>query len=284
LNETEAADYTTPGAMPQPTAPRPSPAAEQESPEPGSAAPAKAADLTVNKVLAGAGAAATSAVLGSYFGATGTVAGAALGSVASTVATTLYQRSLDRTRDTIVAKVRLTGGRSTDLSDTPTVQLTAPEPSESPDEEASPDEATVQLHVEPVLRPRRKWLWIGATVVLVFALGLLVVTGLEWAKGSSLTTDQPGTSVGRVLTPASGGRDRTAEPTSEAPTSSAVPSTEPTATSTDEPTESTEPSAGATSTDEPDSDTDSTRDNERGGTATPLRTPEIPVPDARQND
>jgi hypothetical protein len=32
-------------------------------------------DLTVNKVVAGAGAAATSAVLGSYFGAMGTVGG-----------------------------------------------------------------------------------------------------------------------------------------------------------------------------------------------------------------
>jgi hypothetical protein len=263
--------------MPQPTAPRPTPTAEHESPEPGSAASTRAADLTVNKVLAGAGAAATSAVLGSYFGATGTVAGAALGSVASTVATTLYQRSLDRTRDTIVARVRLTGGRRTDLSDTPTVQLTAPEPSQSS------DEATTQLHVEPVLRPRRKWLWLGATVV-VFVLGLLVVTGLEWAKGSSLTTDQPGTSVGRVLTPASGGQDRMAEPTSEEATPSAEPTTEPTATSTDEPTESAESSAGATSTDERDSDAGSTRQNERGGTATPLPTPEVPVPDARQND
>src|SRR4051794_6115339 len=170
--------------MPHPAAPRPSPA-DADTPAADAAAPRKA-DLTLNKVIAGAGAAATSAVLGSYFGATGTVTGAALGSVAGTVATNFYQRSLDRTRDTVLARVRLTGRRP-ELSEPPTVQLTAPMP--------SPDAPTTQLRVEPVLRrPRRIWLWAGATV-LVFVIGLLVVTGLEWAKGSSLTTGQPGTSV-----------------------------------------------------------------------------------------
>jgi hypothetical protein len=172
-------------------------------------------DLTINKVVAGAGAAATSAVLGSYFGATGTVMGAALGSVASTVATTLYQHSLDRTRDKVLARVRLSGGRRTDLSDTPTVRLSVPQPRQPVEPE------TTVLHVEPILRrPRRMWLWVGATV-LVFVIGLLVVTGLEWAKGSSLTTGQPGTSVGRVLTPS----DQRAgtEPTSDEATPSAEP-------------------------------------------------------------
>ena len=54
-----------------------------------------APDLTVNKVLAGAGAAITAAVLGSFFGVAGTVVGAAVGSVASTIATSLYERSLN---------------------------------------------------------------------------------------------------------------------------------------------------------------------------------------------
>jgi hypothetical protein len=54
-----------------------------------------APDLTVNKVLAGAGAAVTSAVLGSFFGVAGTVVGAAVGSVASTIATSLYESSLN---------------------------------------------------------------------------------------------------------------------------------------------------------------------------------------------
>lgn len=263
-----------PGAMPQPTAPRPTPAADTATTEAeGTAAAKAAADLTINKVLAGAGAAATSAVLGSFFGATGTVMGAALGSVASTVATTLYQRSLDRTRDTIVARVKLRPGRGTAISEAPTVQLTVPEPRVAPDVEAE----TTVMHVEPVLRNRRKiWLLVGATV-LVFAIGLLAVTGLEWAKGSSLTTGQPGTSVGRVLTPASDGRDdsdqNTTESDSDQTTSSAEPTEEP--TSTDEPTPSAESTEEATSTDGPDASAEpnaSARENDRGSTATPRPT------------
>src|SRR4051794_34870406 len=65
--------------------------------------PARKVDLTVNKVIAGAGAAATSAVLGSFFGALGTVAGAAIGAIASTMATSLYEHSLNRTQDTVAA-------------------------------------------------------------------------------------------------------------------------------------------------------------------------------------
>ncbi len=264
--------------MPQPTAPRPTPAAaDTASPDAEGTASAKAAaDLTINKVLAGAGAAATSAVLGSYFGATGTVAGAALGSVASTLATTLYQRSLDRTRDTIVARVKLRPGRSTAISEAPTVQLRVPEPRVAPDVEAE----TTVMHVEPaqpVLRnPRRIWLLAGATV-LVFAIGLLAVTGLEWAKGSSLTTGQPGTSVGRVLTPAADGRDdseqNATESDSDQTTSSAEPTEEP--TSTDEPRSSAESTAEATSTDGPDASaepTDAARQNDRGSTTTPRPT------------
>jgi hypothetical protein len=259
--------------MPQPTAPRPSPAADSASPQTQATTPAKAADLTLNKVIAGAGAAATSAVLGSYFGATGTVTGAALGSVASTVATTLYQRSLDHTRDTLLARVRLTSGRRSDLSDTPTVQLTAPMPPAHTEEPA-----TTQLRVEPVLRrPRRMWVWAGATV-LVFVIGLLVVTGLEWAKGSSLTTGQPGTSVGRVLTPSGGHEDRErTETTSEVPTPSAEPTSEP--ESTRESTSSTE----SAPTSEPGSGLESTRERS-SGTATPQPTPDLQIPDLRQND
>lgn len=185
-------------------------------------------DLTVNKVLAGAGAAATSAVLGSFFGAAGTVAGAALGSVASTVAATIYQRYLDRTRDTIVARIRPVAGGSSPSELTLPMQRTG-------------EDETVWLRVEPVVPPasprRRWWMWAGATV-LVFVIGLLAVTGIEWAKGSTLSSNDSGTSVGRVLggarsaptepttAPAapsgSTGRTSTADPTAE-PSSTAVP-------------------------------------------------------------
>ncbi|MBV9921566.1 MAG: hypothetical protein JOY78_12025, partial [Pseudonocardia sp.] len=65
--------------------------------------------LTVSKVVAGAGAAVTTAVVGSAFGADGTVVGAAVGSVVSAVAAAAYERSLDRTRQIVVARVRPAG-------------------------------------------------------------------------------------------------------------------------------------------------------------------------------
>lgn len=286
--------------MPQPTAPRPTPAAERESPEVEPSATQKAADLTVNKVLAGAGAAATSAVLGSFFGATGTVFGAALGSVASTVATVVYQRSLDRTRDTLVARVRVPRRRQqTEVSDAPTVRLEVPRPRESP------EAATTQLRVEPALRrPRRIWLWAGATV-LVFVLGLLVVTGLEWAKGSTLTTGQSGTSVGRVIAPPPAtADDGSGEDQGTTGTGSAEPTDDPDqdatgtgATGTDDPdrddrstaapTPSAPPSEQPTRTPAPDSGAEPSapaREGDRGDTdGDAVRTPEVPAPDAPPN-
>lgn len=156
-----------------PTAPPDSPTIEVRT-------PAAAPDLTVNKVIAGAGAAATAAVLGSYLGAAGTVAGAAVGSVASTVATTLYQRSLDRTRHAVVARIRpgtIPAQRRRSTADADTVVF------------------------EPVSPPRRPWRRPIVAAVVVFVLGLAAVTGLEWIKGSTLVTDETGTSVGRVVAP-----------------------------------------------------------------------------------
>lgn len=151
----------------------------------------KKPELTVTKVLAGAGAAATSAVLGSFFGADGTVYGAAFGSVASTVATTLYQRSLDRTRETLLARVRVRRPGGQDDSEVATVLLPRPAADGTP-----PD-------VRPDLpaRPRPHWLlWAGVTA-LVFVIAMVVITGIELAKGSTLTGNDSGTSVGRVVAP-----------------------------------------------------------------------------------
>lgn len=247
--------YPTPDS---PTFPRPRPGDEpptQQLNAPSvSQAPAKAApDLTVNKVIAGAGAAATSAVLGSYFGAGGTVTGAALGSAASMIATVIYQRSLDRTRDTLVAKVRLTPGRRADIavpvaSAPPEARVRMPTPRQTPDAE------TVRLRVEPDIRParRRAWLWIGATV-LVFAIGLLTVTGVEWAKGSSLTTGESGTSVGRVIDGNRGAAAPTEEPESTETTATPEPSSspEPSTDPTEEPTPSDSSESDSTSDADP---------------------------------
>jgi hypothetical protein len=236
-------------SMPEPpTAPHLRPVAEPPrqrlSSPTESTAPAPAApDLTINKVIAGAGAAATSAVLGSFFGAAGTVTGAALGSVASTIASVIYQRSLDRTRDRLVARVRVTPGRRPDVASPSAVEF------KMPAQRTAPDAETVRLRVEPAIQPprrRRAWLWVGATV-LVFAIGLLAVTGVEWAKGSSITTGESGTSVGRVI---DGNRGATA-PT-QAPEATATPesssSSEPTTAPTQEPTPSNSPESGTAPT------------------------------------
>ncbi|NMO89046.1 hypothetical protein [Actinomycetospora sp. TBRC 11914] len=57
--------------------------------------------LSVPQIVAGALAAATAAILGSFMGVAGTIGGAAVASVISTVGSSLYQRSLERTRDAV---------------------------------------------------------------------------------------------------------------------------------------------------------------------------------------
>ena len=180
-----------------------------------------AADLSVNKLLAGAGAAVTSAVIGSFFGVAGTVAGAAIGSVASTIATSLYERSLNTTLDRIRARLNTGGG------------------------------VDVEERAEP--QAPRPWArWAGVTA-MVFLLGMLVVTGFEFVKGSSIA-GTPGTSVGGVLEPSSTGADAPsvapttsakARSTKERTTRSATPTPSATAAPTRSATPTTTAPAGA---------------------------------------
>jgi hypothetical protein len=211
----------------------------------------KKPELTVTKVLAGAGAAATSAVLGSFFGADGTVYGAAFGSVASTVATTLYQRSLDRTKETLVARVRVRRPGGQDDSEVATVLLPRP-PADGTPPDVRPDVPA---------RARPHWLlWAGVTA-LVFVIAMVVITGIELAKGSTLTGNDSGTSVGRVVAPPpkdplpaeeAGSADTT---TTEAPSTSDADST---ATET--------PAPGATEQDTQQRDEQQTQGDQQGGT------------------
>ncbi|MCF7552794.1 hypothetical protein [Pseudonocardia sp. WMMC193] len=176
----------------------------------------KKVDLTLTKVAAGAAAAATSAVAGSYLGAAGTVAGAAIGSVVTTIATTMYQRSLDKTRETVLQRVKLPGRGAADT----TVLAEPVDPL-----------ATIPMQrdgglVAPVLpapeqRPwyTRKRVWVtAATTVVAFAVGLLVITGVEWAKGSPISGGESGTSVGRVVTGGSAPSEEPRSETTESPT------------------------------------------------------------------
>jgi hypothetical protein len=178
------------------------------------------AELSISKVLAGGLAAATSAVLGSHFGASGTVGGAALGSIVTTVGASLYQRSLERARDRVARQV-------------PLPHLTRPNAAASPDDQTSIETGTDGATVRSPLAVGR---WIRVTVVgalLFFGLGLGLVTGIEWAKGSPLSGGLGGTSVGRVLAPA---------PVTDRPSTPAPSQPETSIPETSVPTPSPEPS------------------------------------------
>jgi hypothetical protein len=197
-------------------------------------------DLTVNKVIAGAGAAATSAVVGSFFGAAGTVLGAALGSVVSIIATTIYQHSLDRTRDTVKARIKLPGGRTVDVAGT--VEVPAPRVAAAGETGRArvyvtptglTDQPTAVLSaVSPASppRPRRRWVVRTALTVGVFLIGLLAVTGVELVKGSTLARGETGTSVGRVVDPRPVSADTTESTETAESTEPTDEATEPTAT------------------------------------------------------
>ena len=203
----------------------------------------KKRDLTVNKVVAGAGAAATSAVLGSYFGAMGTVGGAALGSVFSAVVTWLYQHSLDKTRDTVKARVKLPGGRTVKVASTTEV----PAPRAAGDGSTTRvfvtpgDQATEVISAVPAVdagppKSRRRLLVMTGFTVVVFAIGMLAITGLELVKGSPLNTSSSstsqrpgGTSLGSVL---GGSNSASTETSTKSTTTSKTTSEEPTTEAT----------------------------------------------------
>ena len=245
-------------------------------------------DLTVNKVVAGAGAAATSAVLGSYFGAMGTVGGAALGSVFSAVVTWLYQHSLDKTRDTVKARVKLPGGRTVKVASTTEV----PAPRAAGDASTTRvfvtpgDQATEVISAVPAVdagppKSRRRLLVMAGFTAVVFAIGMLTITGIELVKGSPLNTSSSstsqrpgGTSLGSVLG-RSNSTETSTKSTTTSETTSEKPTTEPTTSkkSTDE-NSSAVPGTGFGADQQGSTSTHSTK-------ATPTPTP---TPRSGQND
>jgi hypothetical protein len=174
----------------------------------------RVADLTTSKVVAGGMAAATSAVFGSHFGVFGTVGGAAVGSVVTTVGTNLYQRSLERARDRVARQIPLPAtfaGRTGPTADAvPTAGIGA-----------VGSRASTSFPLGRVLRMSL----VGALVF--FGLGLGLVTGIEWAKGSPLSGGTRGTTVGAALSPARVTAPATVpelqDPESSEPAPSAVP-------------------------------------------------------------
>ena len=216
----------------------------QPQPQPPSGAAAKAS-LTVSKVVAGAGAAATTAVVGSVFGADGTVVGAAVGSIVSAVAAATYERSLDQTRKIVTTRVRR-GGEDVEITQVMSAEAiaaevtqvipvqrppTGPHPtgSNAPTGSIAPTGAHPMGSIAPAVRPRRaRWPFFAGAAVLIFAVGMLLVTGIEFFTGGPvLSSNQSGTSVGTLLREGPGAQSA---PTTEEATPTASPTDEVAAT------------------------------------------------------
>jgi hypothetical protein len=124
--------------------------------------------LSTSKVLAGGLAAAATAVLGSTFGAFGTVGGAAAGSVVSALTAEFVQRSMDRTAD----RLRRRTGR------------------DSPDGR-QPADGPVQtrgLSTSSLL--------LGSFLIFMLAIG--AVTWTEYLTGSPLSGGDHGTTISHL--------------------------------------------------------------------------------------
>jgi len=141
--------------------------------------------IRINQVMAGALAAVTAALLGSTLGVAGTVLGAGLASVVSTVGAALYLRSIQRTGQ---------GVRSVRERAVARAGTTAVAPAEQPPNEGRPGEAAARR--PPPGRVGRPRLIVGS--VLAFALGMVVVTGVEWLRGEPLSGGD-GTTVGGIV-------------------------------------------------------------------------------------
>jgi hypothetical protein len=135
--------------------------------------------LSTSKVVAGGLAAATTAVLGSYLGVLGTVGAAAGTSIVTAVSTEIYQRSLNRTASRL--RPRGTG-----------------EPREPRQRASERDQWEAARDPRP---PARRSVLPGAVLgsLVIFALGIGLVSGVEYARGAPLSGGSGGTSVGEVL-------------------------------------------------------------------------------------
>jgi hypothetical protein len=204
-------------------------------------------DLKFSRVAATGLAAVTTALLGSMLGAEGTLIGAAAASVVTTVATSVYQTSLERSRE----RVRSLAHRSRSH---PPVVGTAATVDTLPSGQGLGDGTE-----QPPDRSRRSamWRWGGVVAGALggFVLAMIMITGIEWASGETVGGNGKGTTIGQVVDNQSGPQQpsypRPDRP--PAPTGTPTEPSEPPATSTTAPSGGTsvEPSPTETPTTRP---------------------------------
>lgn len=135
----------------------------------------------VASVVAGAGAAATSTLVGGHLGVAGTVIGAAIASIVTTLAINVYDNTLRRAGH----RVRLRVAR-----------LRRPETAAQHPAPSPPEQRRTRLRLSPrVLR------WAALTAVLGTVLGLGLMVGLERSTAEPIT---PGTTRLAEAAPGSG--------------------------------------------------------------------------------
>jgi hypothetical protein len=173
----------------------------------------RATDIKPSRVVATALAAVTTALLSSRLGAEGTLIGAAAASVVTTVATSVYQTSLERSRE----RVRSLAHRTRSAHP-------------AADAEHPPPDLTAHA------RRSARWRWAGVVLGALggFALAMAVITGIEWARGETVGGNGKGTTIGQVVNDQSSPQKPTAPPPGPASETSEPPTetSEPPATST----------------------------------------------------
>jgi hypothetical protein len=223
------------------------------------AAPAKIfSGLNIPKVLAGALAAVTVAVLGSFLGVAGTLAGAAIASVVGSVGTEVYERSIKH------------GAKKLQTVVAPTF-VKAPAAVGTPEVAAAHEEDSPSHTVPADARQRQiRWGRVAGAAIGVFVLAMGAITVFELISGETVagavgaTSNTSGTSLfggsskssGKtpVTTPSSTPTDQptsgsSADPQVQATTPSPQASTPAdtgatTAPATDAPTQTTDPGTG----------------------------------------
>lgn len=219
------------------------------------------------QVVAGGLAATVAAVAGSHLGTAGTILGAGIGSVITTVAASIIQRSIERGRGLVVAGTSLLRDRGSSGN------ARDAEPGTGPDEPGATtrldafttalpvqdaEAATPRARPRPWWRSRQVWLW-AASAAAMFAISMIVIFGIETAKGSSLSGTRGDSTIGQVFgnrgTAGGGGTGTTPspQPTPAEPSPAQTPSARPTEggsagnpTSTPAPAPTTAPTARPT--------------------------------------
>ena len=190
-------------------------------------------DLKPAQIAAGALAAVTAAFLGSKLNVAGTVAGAAVASVVSTIGSALYQSSIERTR----ASVRRVGSKAWVVK--PADGKGDAEVVEEIDDDKVHTAPVTEVDTGDKTPETRRWPRIAAGALLVFVLGMLAVTGVEWVRGAPLSGGTEGTSLGAVV-----GKPTDREPEAPPPSRTSTPD----APSTTTPPPSTTSGAPSTTT------------------------------------